>query len=212
MKMFLTISTCLLTSLTLVPIARGQNTCACEAPDATCHVSVSCRDHGCTSICGTNNGCYAKCGRDLIKTRFTLKMVKKGSRAIAMALSQRTGHKIRFVPRMPNDLFTIDIKVDDLLSSMDYLEERGELYVDGVPWKKYQEIRGGIVNGKKLSVNFNDISVEDALAHLHFLSGLSFNVNSRDAKRTFSLSLNQVTLTEVLSSISAQSGVKIEQN
>lgn len=211
MKLILTITMCSLTLLILAPIATGQTTCACKAPDAKCHVSITCSKHGCTSICGNNNGCYAQCGRDLIKTRFTLKIVKKGSKAVAAALSRRTGRKIEFVPRVPDDFFTIDIKADDLWNTMDYLEERGKLYVDGTRWTEYQEIRVGMVNGKKLSVSFHGISVEDALAHLHFLSGLSFRVNSRDTKRTFSLSLNQATLSEILASISAQSGAKIEQ-
>ena len=212
MKLILAITTCLLTSLILPPIATGQVRCACKAPDAKCHVSISCSKHGCTSICGNNSGCYAQCGRDLIKTRFSLKIVKKGSNAIAAALSRSTGRKIEFVPRIANDLFTIDIKADDLWNTMDYLQERGKLYVDGTPWSEYQEIRVGMVNGKKLSVSFNSISVEDALAHLHFLSGLSFGVDSRDANRTFSLSIDQVTLSETLARISAQTGVKIEQN
>jgi hypothetical protein len=50
------------------------------------------------------------------------------------------------------------------------------------------------------------------LAHLHFLSGLSFSVGSRDAKRTFSLSLDQVTLSETIARIATQTGVKIELN
>ena len=95
---------------------------------------------------------------------------------------------------------------------MDYLYEHGKLTLGGVDWGKYQEMRRTILKGRKMSqVDFNGISVRDALAHLSFLSGLPFRVESGDAEKPLTLSLREVTLDEVVSRISAQTGVNIKQ-
>lgn len=213
MKRSLSLATLLLSLIAVAPTATSQKqTCSCKAPDGKCAVSVTCSLHGCTAICGSNNGCYAKCGKDLIKTSFTLKLVNKGAKEIASGLSQNTGHKIEFVPRIRDDRFTIDIKGDDLWNAMDYLNERGKIFVDTVPWQRYQEIRGVMLNGGKLSsVTFDNISVSDALAHLSFLSGVPFRIESGNAAKRLSLSLQEVTLSEIVDTISKQTDVKIEQ-
>lgn len=212
MKRSLTFATLLLSLMTSGLTAAGQKpTCSCKAPDRKCNVSVTCR-RGCTAICGSNDGCLAKCGNKLIKTRFTLRLVNKGDKEIASALSRRTGRKIKFVPRTRGELFSIDIKLDNLWGAMDYLAERGKLYIDDVPWEIYQEIRRGMKAGKLPSVTFNNISVRDALAHLSFLSGLPFHVKSGNAAKLLSLvDLRELTLSEIIDRISTQTGVKIEQ-
>ena len=212
MKRSLTLATLLLSLITLTPTVTGQKrTCSCKAPDRKCNVSVTC-SRGCTAICGSNDGCLAKCGKQLIKTRFTLKLVDKGAKTIASALSRRTGRTIKFVPRTAGDLFSIDTKTDDLWTAMDYLDERGKLYIDDVPWENYQEIRRRMKDGKLRSVTFDNISVREALAHLSFLSGLRLVVKSGNAAKLLSLvDLQDLTLDEIIARISAQTGVEIEQ-
>ena len=133
------------------------------------------------------------------------------SKEIASALSQRTGKQIDFVPRRRNDRFTIDIEDDDIWNAMEYLYERGVVTVNGVDWGKYRQIRRAALEGGKMSVDFNNISVRDALAHLSFLTGLPFQVESGDAEKVISISLREVTLSEIVSRISEQTGVKIKQ-
>jgi hypothetical protein len=70
----------------------------------------------------------------------------------------------------------------------------------GTPWK-----------GAKMSVDFNDISVRDALDQLSFLTGLQFRGESGDAERLISISLREVTLRDIISRISAETGIRIEQ-
>jgi hypothetical protein len=139
-----------------------------------------------------------------------LQLVNRDSKVIATALSEKTGKQIEFVPRDQNGLFTIDIKGDDLWSAMDYLHERGVLKVNGVNWEKFRQIRGAAREGGKLSVNFNKMSVRDALAHLSFITGNAYRVVSGDAETILSLPSQEVTLNELLSRISKQTGVKIE--
>jgi hypothetical protein len=123
MKLPLTIATLLLLLFTLAPIATSQRKCSCKAPDGSCNASVTCSQHGCTAICGTNSACYSACGKDLLSTRFTLKLVNKGSKEIASALSQHAGRNIEFIPRRRNDRFNIDIKDDDMWNTMEGRED-----------------------------------------------------------------------------------------
>ncbi|HJQ31043.1 MAG TPA: hypothetical protein VJ866_02630 [Pyrinomonadaceae bacterium] len=139
-----------------------------------------------------------------------MKLVKKDSNEIAAALSKQTGKQIEFVPWEQNGRFTIDIKGDDLWSAMDYLHERGVLTVNGVNWEKFQQIRGAALKGGKLSVNFNNMSVSDALAHLSFITGNAYRVVSGDGEKILILPSQEVTLSELLSRISGQTGVQIE--
>ena len=212
MKLPLTMTAFLLLLVTAgsTPLSQKQS-CSCKAPDESCQASVTCSRHGCTAICGSKDGCYSACGKDTILTRFNLKLVNKNSNQIAAALSKQTGKQIEFTPRDKHGRFTIDIKGDDLWSAMDYLYERGVLTVNRVRWEKYRQIRGAALEGRKLSVNFNNMTVSDALAHLSFITGNAYRVVSGDGEKILSLPSQEVTLSELLSRISEQTGVKIEQ-
>lgn len=211
MKLSLTIATLLLSLSTLAQTATSQKNCSCKAADGSCTASVTCSQHGCTAICGTNSACYSACGKDLLSTRFTLKLRKKGSKQIASALSQHTGRNIEFVPTRRNDRFNIDIEDDDMWNTMEYLYQRGKLRVNGVDWREYRKLRRATSDGGKMSLDFNDISVRDALNHLSFLTGLHFRVESGDAEKLISISLREVTLDEIISRISTETGIRIEQ-
>jgi hypothetical protein len=217
MRLPLTAAALLLLSITLAPTIAGQTatgqrrTCSCKSSDASCEANVSCSRHGCTAICGSKDGCYAACGKDVLLTHFTLKLVKQDGRQIAIALSEKTGKQIEFVPRRPNDRFTIDVEDNDVWDALEYLYDSGRVTVNGVDWEKYRQLRKAALDGGKMSVDFNNITVRDALAHLSFLTGLPFRVESGDAEQVITLSLREVTLGEIVSRISEQTGVKIKQ-
>jgi hypothetical protein len=212
MKLPLIIATLLLSLVTLATTAMSQKTCSCKAPDGSCSANVTCRENGCTSICGSNDGCYAACGKDMVLTRFTLKLVNKDSNEVVSALIRHTGKNIEFIPRDRKARFNIDIKDEDLWNAMEYLDQRGQLKINKVPWKEYRVLRKGMSHGSKVShVQFNDISIKDALNHLSFLSGLLFRVESGDPEKLLSLSLREVTLNEVVARISEETNVKIKR-
>jgi hypothetical protein len=212
MKLPLTVAALLLLSIASALTATSQKqSCSCKAPDGSCEANVTCSRHGCTAICGSKDGCYSACGKDTLLTRFTLRLVNKDSRQIASALSKHTGKQIDFVPRQRNSRFTIDVKGDDLWNALDYLHDQGVVTVNGVNWDKYRQIRGAALEGRKLSVNFNNMSVSDALVHLSFLTGKTYRVESGDAEKVISTSLQEVTLSELISRISEQTGVRIMQ-
>lgn len=212
MKLPLTIITLLPALIIFTPTVTGQ-TCSCKAPDESCEVRVTCR-HGCTAVCSTNNSCYAACGNfevDLLHARVTLKINKGDSKQIAASLTRQTGRKIEFVPNKMDERFSIDLKNGPLWNALEFLSKRGHVAVNGTDFEKFQEIRRTMLKGGKVSVNFNNVPVKDVVEKLSFLSGLPFHVESGDAESLLSISLQGVTLSEIVARISAQTGVKIEQ-
>ncbi len=60
-----------------------------------------------------------------------------------------------------------------------------------------------------MSIDFNNVPVKEALDKLSFLSGQTFRVGSGDAEMPVSLSLQEVTLREIVNRISEQTSTKI---
>jgi hypothetical protein len=213
MKLPLTIATLLLSLIAFTPIVTGQTaTCSCKAP-GSCTPRVSC-PHGCTALCGANDACYAGCGSieaDNSYARITLKIHNKDSEAIAASLSNQSGRKITFIPRKKTDRFSFELNNDPVWNALNFLAKRGTILVDGWDFEKLEELRRKMLKGEKISVNFTDVPVRNAVAKLSFLSGLPFRVESGDAEKNLSISLQEVTLSEIVSRISAETGVKIEQ-
>lgn len=212
MKAPLTIAALLLTLITFAPTVTGQ-TCSCKASDAPCEVSVNCR-RGCGAICAPNDACYAACGNfeaDLLHVRVTLKINKGDSKEVASLLTSQAGKEIGFVPRKINDRFTLDLKDSPLFNALDILSRRGRITINGTDFGKFQKLRTLMLRDGKVSINFNNIPVRDAVDKLSFLSGLTFRVMHGDTKAPVSLSLQKVTLDEIITQISEQTGVKIER-
>ncbi len=210
MKAPLIVAALLLSLVTFVPAATGQ-TCSCKAPDAPNEVSVTCR-HGCGAICAPNNACYAACGNfetDLLHVRVTIQINKGGSKEVASLLTSQTGKEIEFVPRKMNDRFTLDLKDSPLFSALDILSKRGQITVNGTDFGKFQKLRTLMLRGGKVSLDFNNVPVREAVDKLSFLSGLRFHIVSGDAQAPVSISLQDVTLDEIVTRISEQTGVKI---
>lgn len=210
MKLPLTIVTLLLSLITFAPEVKAQD-CSCKASDNKCEMRLTCR-LGCTALCTTNDACYSTCGNpeiDLIHVRVTLKF-KGNSTELASELSRMSGKKIEFLPRKEGPL-NLDLKEGPLWNALDFLSRRGAVTVGGIPFEKFQKIRRTMLKGGKVSMNFDKVPLKDAVAKLSSLSGLPFRVRPEDAERLISISLEDLTLKEIVARISAQTGVKIEQ-
>lgn len=214
MKLPLTLPTLLLSLIAFTSIVAGQTvTCSCKASDGSCTPRVSC-PHGCTALCGSNDACYASCGSinvDKSNARITLKIDKEDSETIAASLTSRSGRRITFIPRKKTDRFSFELNNDPVWNALKFLARRGTISVDGMDFEKLEELRRKLRKGEKVSVNFTDVSIRNAVAKLSFLSGLPFRVDSGDAEKKLSISLQEVTLSEIVSRISAETGAKIEQ-
>ncbi len=212
MKVSLTVVALLLSLITSVPTVTGQ-TCSCKATDASCEASVTC-GRGCGAICAPKDACYAACGNfeaDLLHVRITLKINRGDSKEIASKLTSQTGKKIEFIPKNVNETVTLDLKDSTLFYALNLLSQRGRVTVNGTDFEKFQKIRALMLRDGKVSINFNNVPVKDAVDKLSFLSGLPFRVVSGDAEGLVSISLQEVTLSEIIDRISEKTGVKIEQ-
>lgn len=212
MKAPLTITALLLSLITFVPTVEGQ-TCSCKAPDGSCEFSGTCR-RGCSAICAPNDACYVACGNfeaDLLHVRVTLKINNGDSKEVSSSLTSQTGKRIEILPRKANDRFTLDLKDSPLFNALDILSRRGRITVNGTDFGKFQKLRTLMLREGRVSIDFNNIPVRAAVDKLSFLSGLGFRIVSGDADTHLSLSLHEVTLSEIVTRISEQTGVKIEQ-
>ena len=211
---------CLLAlSLTPGTAALGQKTCSCKAkgPKAqkkSCEAAVTCKQRGCTAVCGPSDACYSACGKNRLITRFTLQLTTKNSQEVAAALSKKTGHKIEFKPfaRMKEGPFVVNIQNDDMWAAMEGLYDRGVLTVDGVEWEKYRNLRQAAQADGRLSVSFNDILLDDALSHLTFLTGSKFTTGPAGAEKVVSVSMEEATVEEIIARLSEQTGVRVERS
>ncbi len=213
MRIYLIFATLLLSFITFVPTLSGQTTCSCSAPDGSCAPRVRCPT-GCTALCGSNDACYAGCGSvEAAKSNalITLKIQKKDSAGVAASLTSHSGRKIKFIPRSEKDLFSIELNNDPLWKALKFLNKRGTVLVDGTRFDRLEDLRHKMLKGEKVSVNFTGIPISDAVAKLAFVTGLPFRVVSGDEQQLLSVSLQEVTLVEIVSRISEQAGVKIEQ-
>lgn len=220
MKLSFTIAALVISLCTFAPVL-GQTTCSCETPDRICKdgrpclgckSSVTCQG-GCTAFCGTHDACYFSCRNDILNARITVQFVKKTGTEIVAVLSERTHKTIEFVPFKGNLLakYDYEIKNDDVFNILHFLYQRGDVKVNGMGFEKFEKIRNAMTKRKKMSVNFESIPVKDALARLSFLSRLSFRIKSGDGEKLLSLSLQKVTLGQIVSRITKDTGVKIEQ-
>jgi type II secretory pathway component GspD/PulD (secretin) len=158
--------------------------------------------------------CYAACqgvDPDNPTARISLKIKNKKSNKVTAELRRASGRNVVFESRGKNDRFTFEFNNHPVWDVLDRLSKRGKLLLDGTPFDRMKELRHKLSSGEKVSVNFTDIPVRNAVAKLSFLSGLPFRVESGDAGRLLSVSLDEVTLDEMVARISAESGVKIER-
>lgn len=214
MKRTVLITALLLWLFAFTPTVLGQRICTCKAADDTCTPRVRCQ-HGCTALCGSHDACYASCGSiesDHSYARITLKIDRKNSDEIAALLTKHSRRNIKFIPRKKNDLFSVDLKNDPIWKALKLLNKRGVILVDGTRFDQMEKLRRKTSNDEQLSVNFEGVSVANTLAKLSFVSGLPFYVESGDAEQLLSMSIENVTLKEIISRISAKTGVRIASN
>ncbi len=213
MKLPLTLAALLLSLTTFAPTASAQKKCSCDAPDGSCKAAVTCRHAG-AAICGSKSACYAACGgveADNSAARISVKFRKKTGDEVAAELKRHSGRNIVFIPRRKKDRFTFELDNHPVWHALSLLSRRGKVLVDGTPFNRMQELRRKLSGGEKVSVNFTDIPVRSAVARLSFLSGLPLRVGSGDAEKLISVSLEEVTLDEIVARVSAEAGVKIER-
>lgn len=214
MKLPLTFAALLLSFIAFAPAVKGQ-TCACEAPDKNCVATVTC-PNGCTAICASNNKCFATCSGspqvDKSEIRLSFEIKNKNSAQVAAVLSKHSRRNITFIPKSNNGPYNFVLTNDHYWEALRYFQEFGTVLVDGIPFYDLQEFRRKVVAGEKVGIDLKNRSIQGVVADLSLWSGKSFSVSAK-AKRAqrFSIALKDVTLSEMIDRISAQTGVEIKE-
>lgn len=214
MKLSLTLTVLLLSFIAFAPAVKGQ-TCTCQSPDNSCEPVVKCKN-GCTAICASNDKCFATCSGgpqvDKSVVRVTFKIEAKNSNEVSEILSKHSGRAIVFKPRNDNGPYKFEIIDDHYWEALRYFQQFGPVLVDGTPFYKMQEIRRKLAAGEKVDMDIKDRLVQGVVDDLSLWSGKSFFVSAKPKSgQRFSLALKNVTLAELVERISAEIGVKIEE-
>jgi hypothetical protein len=212
MNIPLTVAVLLLLLTTFPTAAFGQKKCSCKAADGGCEAEAICRDGG-AAICGSNRTCYVACGGvdpENSLVRISLKIKNKSSEEVTAALRNKSKKNIVFTSRRKTDRFTFELKNQPLWPTLEFLSKRGKVFLDGLPFDRHKDLRRKLSGGGKVSIDFTDLPVRSMVARLSFLSGVPLRVESGDAERLLSISLEEMTVGEMVTRISAETGVKIE--
>jgi hypothetical protein len=187
-------------------------TCSCSATDGSCSVSITCPG-GCTAYC-PSGACRARCLNSFWETDFrqqvTLQMRGGSSRKLSTALARIIGKEIVVSPNKPDETYTFDFKNASLWDVLETLSENGTVQIEGEDFGKLLRIRKAFLTGEKMSVCIRQAHVRRLIDQLASLSGLSIRTTSGNIDTLVTLSLNDVTLKEIVAEISAQTGVQIE--
>lgn len=223
------LSAAVLLLLTSFVYATAED-CACTAEDSSCSANISCPG-GCLALC-PSEGCTGHCvgeeggsGERPVTTgtpegssvkaemasskRITIKAVKADGKQVAAELTRVTDRKIEFTQRRAADRFDFEFKNTELWDVLNYLSDFGVIKIDGTDFEQLKKIRRSLAGNQKVSMCLRAASVKDVASYLSFLSGVSVSVTSGDDKTRVTASLKEVTLSEIVSSISAQTGVEI---
>lgn len=128
---------------------------------------------------------------------------------LASKLAGITGSEFVFVPTNPDEPVNLDVKDMPLWDVLEVLSRRGKVQIGGQDFAKLQIVRKALVNGERMAVCINNISVQGVVEEFAGLSGLPIHVTSGDATALVILSVKETTLEEVLAQVSSQTGVEI---
>jgi hypothetical protein len=214
MKLRLIVAALFLTFWVFIPLAYAQKvTCGCNSPDNSCHGTVTCST-GCTAVCGSKDRCYMSCRSDPLVERINAKFVEKSGVAIAAELTDLMKKKIEFIPfkhgRKKAPLYNLEVKNDNVWFLLEKLSKDGTVKVGGETFENFRKLRNETTNQKLTSLTFTQIPAKEVAAMLTFFSGHSLTVQSGDPDKLISISLQGVTLSQILDHISSTAGVQIK--
>jgi hypothetical protein len=194
--------------------ALGQKyTCSCDpGPGRTCHGEVKCPD-GCTSLCGSGDTCYLACRSNSLQIHITAKLVQKTGQEIAAELSAQSQQRVEFTPytRTAKARYDLELRNDDLFHALAFLSEKGNIRFNGYDFSELRDLRKQLKDGKRISVNFTEIPVKEALSRLAFFSGEPFGIEEGDPEQKISVVMKEATLDEIIERISKVAQVTIRR-
>jgi hypothetical protein len=153
MRICVNIATLLLLLVTAVTMVSAQKiTCSCEYAKGKdkCNAKTVSSD-GCTAVCGPHGACGSYTRRNVYDDRFTVSFVKKTGEQIASELSALTRQRIEFEPSRGNKgvRYDVDMKNDDIFNVLNFLNKRGNVWLNGTDFSKIRELQNKKTSPKK---------------------------------------------------------------
>lgn len=186
--------------------------CSCSAPDGSCSASVSCSG-GCTKFCGNNDNCSASCSGsfEILALEVTLEMQNSTYPQLVAELARISGKDLAFSPTKPNMVFNTGFKRATLWDALKLLSNQGTLRVAGQDFEKLKRLRRSLLSGEKFSCCVTNTPVNTFVNDVVGLTGLPLRIAAGRPMATVNLKLQDVTLSEILTAVSEQTGAKIIQ-
>lgn len=152
-------------------------------------------------------------GADLAATLrlpVTLELRNGGTnKQVSEELSRATGKRIVVLPSKPNGPVNLDIKRASLWAVLDMFSEIGPVQIEGRDFSELEAVRKALMRGEKVSVCIDLAPLGRVVADLSILGGKSLRIASGDKAAPVTLSAEAITLSGIISGLSAQTGAQI---
>jgi hypothetical protein len=190
--------------------ALVRESCSCTAPDGSCSVSIQCPG-GCTHFCGNDDNCYASCSGHAggLGVELPLESQSVSSSKVVAESSRVSGRYITFSAKRPDKVVKVSLKKATVWEALELLSKHGTVLVDGQNFEKLKSLRKILLYDQKISYCVKDLRVGTMVNELSTLTGLPLRITEGDPTATVNICLQEVTLWDIISDASAQSGVKI---
>jgi len=184
--------------------------CSCTASDGSCSASVSCPG-GCLAACGSGGRCSARCARteEPPPEEITLQVANSDSRQLSSELTRVSGREIVFTASASDAIFNFDFKNAPVWDVLEILSESGTVQVDGEDFQKLQGLRRALLTGERINVCFRNVSVNNIMHWLSFISGLPLRVSSGNAQGRATIILREATLRDIIRAVSTRTGTQV---
>ena len=189
-----------------------KKVCSCkEVGGRTCSGTIKC-NKGCSAICGRKNTCYLACSKELIGRNLDLEVFQQTSKEIAEKLAAETQVPIDFKPysRGAKELYDYNLKNSGIWKLLEFLDERGTLSVNGLPFEELRKLKKTLKEGGRIArVRFNNTSVQEAVLQLEIMTGEYLRIVSGDSTKRISVNIRRASLAYILETIRKKSGVHV---
>jgi hypothetical protein len=188
------------------------DTCSCVAPDGSCSVSITCGG-GCVRFCGNDDNCRAWCsgGHGFLEDEFSFEMENGTYPRLVDEIARVSGKELAFSPTKPNMIFNVGFKRATLWDALTLLSEQGTVRIDGQDFENLKRLRRSLLSGEKYSFCVKNTSINTFVSDINGLTGLPLRISSGSPKATINIKLENVTLSEILTAVSNQTGTEITQ-
>jgi hypothetical protein len=124
-------------------------------------------------------------------------------------LARLSGRDLAFTADKPDAVFNAEYKKAILWDVLDTLSDRGTVQIAGQDFEKLKRLRKVLLSGRRLSLCVQNTPVNRFVNDMASLTGVSLRIVDGSPMSTVSVKLHDVTLNEILTKVSEQTGTKI---